>query len=286
MSEKKLHSATDANKTFVTNGTIKDAVCVDCNRVFDSCADKDCLEDLVCIFTEEGQALVDTAVAIKARTADILSCCVEVDPVTYNKGCYAVTCNYYFTVVFDVYQSTTTAPDAIRGLCTFEKKCMLYGSDGDVQVFSSEVDCDETQLQLPGVRTEPVAKVKAVDPMVLSSRTMCCENNCRCQCPTQIPQFIVEAMGGNLALGDNYKTVLVTLGLFSIVQLSRNVQVLIPAYDYCIPSKECSCDQGSPCDIFSEVDFPVEDFFPRATSGSHCGCGCKQPMQYEGECCK
>lgn len=260
------------------NSPVKEAVCIDCNRVFDSCADKDCLEDLVCIFTQDAQALIDSSVAVKARNADILNCIVNVEPVNYNKGCYAVTIEYFFTVCFDVYQSATTAPDAVRGLCAFEKKCLLYGSDGNVQVFSSDSDCDETLIRMPNVKTEPTAKVKVVDPMVLSSRVICCKDRCRCDCPPQIPHCIANAMGGPLALDNNDKTVLVTLGIFSIVQLSRNVQVLVPAYDYCIPNKECSCDQGSPCDVFRGVDFPINDFFPSNLSDN--SCGCKKPMDY------
>lgn len=282
MTDMKNCANTEPQCTSGTNRPIKDAVCIDCNRVFDSCADKDCLEDLVCIFTNEGQNLINNSVAVKARTADILNCYVNVEPVTYNKGCYAVTITYFFTVVFDVFQSQCTAPDAVRGLCTFEKKCLLYGSDGNVQVFSSENN-DECDFQLPGITTEPIAKVKVVDPMVLSSRTICCSPSRYCECPTQIPTAIVNAMGGNLAMGNNEKSVLVTLGLFSIVQLSRNVQVLVPAYDYCIPGKECSCDQGSPCDMFREVDFPIDDFFPK-TSERGCGC-CQKPFKYEGDCC-
>ena len=43
-------------------------------------------------------------------------------------------------------------------------------------------------------------------------------------------------------------------------------QLLIPAYDYCLPEKECAC-QGAecgedPCEIFRKVQFPVSEFFP------------------------
>ena len=35
---------------------IKEAVCIDTNRVYDSCADKDCLEDLKVYFTNSAQS--------------------------------------------------------------------------------------------------------------------------------------------------------------------------------------------------------------------------------------
>ena len=75
------------------------------------------------------------------------------------------------------------------------------------------------------------------------------------------------------------KTVYVTLGLFTIIQLERDVQMLIPAYDFCMPEKECCCDTDDPCEVFKKIKFPVEEFFPpRSTDAdnSGCGCGCKR----------
>ena len=57
-----------------------------------------------------------------------------------------------------------------------------------------------------------------------------------------------------------------TIGLFSIVQLERSVQMLIPAYDFCMPGKECSNDTETPCDSFRKIRFPVNEFFPPAES--------------------
>lgn len=64
-------------------------------------------------------------------------------------------------------------------------------------------------------------------------------------------------------MDSNQKMVLVTLGVFSIVQMERDVQVLVPAYDYELP-EQCSEDNGGedPCDVFDKVRFPVNEFFP------------------------
>ena len=58
------------------------------------------------------------------------------------------------------------------------------------------------------------------------------------------------------------RIVLATIGVFSIVQLVRNVQILIPAYDFCIPEKECVNTADNPCELFSRIDFPTDEFFP------------------------
>jgi hypothetical protein len=71
--------------------------------------------------------------------------------------------------------------------------------------------------------------------------------------------------------------VFVTIGLFSIVQVVRNVQMLIPAYDFCIPSKECTPASDNPCEMFKRIDFPTDSFFPpRVSESGSGGCGKKQ----------
>ena len=62
---------------------------------------------------------------------------------------------------------------------------------------------------------------------------------------------------------ENQRKVYVSLGLFTIIKLERNVQLLIPAYDFCIPEKECvSSSPDDPCEIFANISFPVDEFFP------------------------
>ena len=46
---------------------IKEAVCIDTNRVYDSCADKDCLEDLRVYFTDSAQCVIDRATNVRCR---------------------------------------------------------------------------------------------------------------------------------------------------------------------------------------------------------------------------
>ncbi|HBQ64626.1 MAG TPA: hypothetical protein DD727_06840, partial [Clostridiales bacterium] len=62
---------------------------------------------------------------------------------------------------------------------------------------------------------------------------------------------------------DRERRVLVTLGIFSIIKLTRLVQLLIPAFDFCIPSKRCvSATEENACELFETIDFPVDEFFP------------------------
>ena len=69
-----------------------------------------------------------------------------------------------------------------------------------------------------------------------------------------------------LVLTGECKRLLVTIGQFSIVRLERDTQLLIPTFDYCVPSKTCPPVGGtsteSPCEVFSQIDFPMDAFFP------------------------
>ena len=55
--------------------------------------------------------------------------------------------------------------------------------------------------------------------------------------------------------GYGNKSVFVTIGLFTIVQITRNVQMLIPAYDFCIPGKECVTTSDNPCEVIPQNRF-------------------------------
>jgi hypothetical protein len=49
--------------------TFKEAVCIDVARIYDSCSDKDCLEDLRVHFDSADQAEVNNAFSVKTHDA-------------------------------------------------------------------------------------------------------------------------------------------------------------------------------------------------------------------------
>ena len=114
----------------------------------------------------------------------------------------------------------------------------------------------------------PVAVVEAVDPLVLGVKLVDrCDKSC-CGCEgLEIPRCIASCFPEGLDTGSEGRRVYITLGQFSIIRLERDSQLLIPAYDYCVPQKECpgSCDED-PCDLFRRVQFPLDEFFPPNTA--------------------
>ena len=50
----------------------REAVCINTNKIYDSCKDKDCLEDLRVFLTKCGQTLIDRAINVRIRKAEVI----------------------------------------------------------------------------------------------------------------------------------------------------------------------------------------------------------------------
>lgn len=242
-------------------GKINEAVCIDTKRIYDSCVSKDCLEDLRVTFFGKSQYLIDEACTVKCRDCKITAVGVNVEEVPFNHGYYSVDIKFYFQLWFDTYSAPCTMPKTAVGYTGFSKKCILYGSEGNVKIFTSSIIDEKLECPEAPQYTNPVAKVQAVDPVVLQCDVVDW-HDCRIPCQTSFPQSIMQAVEEIDLNHKPKKTVVVTLGLFSIVQMERDVQMMIPAYSYCIPDKECSCSTQNPCQTFQSIDFPTEEFFP------------------------
>ena len=82
----------------------------------------------------------------------------------------------------------------------------------------------------------------------------------------QIPNAVRCMFDEELVLSGERRRLFVTLGQFSIVRLERDAQLVVPVLDYSLPCKECCENPGSnedPCEMFSRIPFPAEQFNPR-----------------------
>ncbi len=246
-----------------TGENFKEAVCIDAGRVYDSCCDRDCLEDLRVYFGNEGQSVISQAISVRIKSAEVLNVLIDVEPVSFNRGYYSCDLTFFFLITLDAFTAPHTMPTTVRGISVFSKKVILFGSDGNVRIFSNMTTFeDELDPQLYQSTNMPKCVVQTVDPVPLSARLCevrdCFENYCN------IPNSICSCIGSPAVttLPEGTPTVYVTLGLFTIVQLIRNVQMLVPVYDFCIPEKQCENTTDQPCDVFSKIKFPTNDFFP------------------------
>ncbi|MCH5296777.1 MAG: hypothetical protein J1E85_03820 [Ruminococcus sp.] len=267
-----------------------DAVCIDAARIYDSCGAKDCLRDLPVMFTSEDQEIVENACSCKVCKVSVITSTVNVEPVAFHRGFYSVDMVFYFAVTCEVYTTAASLPTTITGLTTYAKRVVLYGSDGCVKTFSSEesgLNCSSPGEECSCCHKEsvPKATVQISDPMALSAKLKChrsheYQNRCNHNCNT-IPACVTAFFGEPLVNPRN-NFIAVTIGIFTITQLIRNVQLLIPSYDYCIPRKECTSRTDDPCEAFSKIEFPTDCFFPpnsdddSGNQGPHFGkCDCE-----------
>jgi hypothetical protein len=243
-----------------TSNTFKEAVCVDASRIFDSCSDKDCLEDLRVYFTDDAQNMIDNALNVKCRKVEVLNVFLDIEPVQFNRGFYSVDMTFFFEVKVDVFMSPVSPPCKERGFAFFTKKVILYGSEGAVRVFSSDDNGFAEETSSPN--DLPKATVQVVDPLILSSKLCEYKHHHKLEPAVNIPSTISNRFEGTFGCAAPQQAVLVTLGLFSIVHLERSVQMMIPVYDYCIPDKEAVTSSDDPCELFRRIKFPVNEFFP------------------------
>ena len=82
---------------------IREAVCIHTKKIYDSCRDKDCIEDLRFYPTQSSQCAIDRAISIKAGTAELLYVYIDVEPVGFNRGFYTVDVRYFYRVTADAF---------------------------------------------------------------------------------------------------------------------------------------------------------------------------------------
>ncbi len=232
--------------------------CIDAYKVYDSCGDKDCLSDMRVYFTEENQSIISEATSVRIMEVNIVNSVVRVCPVTYHCGFYSVDITFYFDVVLDVNSCNCpcSGPNTVNGLSVFSKRVILYGGDSRVGVFTSDCESSCVSTECANV---PIGKVQVAQPMALTATLVDVPGTIAP--PSNIPDCVIDYFGGSFVPA-TVNSVLATFGVFTIVQLERAVQMLIPAYDYCVPNKECVTSTDNPCDMFSKIDFPSEQFFP------------------------
>lgn len=233
-----------------------DGVPIKVNRVFDSCSDKDCLSDLQ--VTLHCGELPQNINIVKTRCVTVDDVCISVAAVPFNKGFYSIDLTFTFNLEILGYERACTTPQILTGTAFVTKNCILYGSESATKTFFSDGTASSgTTDECCNTVNLPTAIVSVVEPIALETKICktcvtndaCSKSPCSCQ-----------------------RAVFVTLGLFSVVELTRPVTVMVPTLDYTIPRKECCTDFDSPCDIFERLKFPSEEFSPLTLNDNSCVC--------------
>lgn len=276
-----------------TNQEIREATCIHTRKIYDSCQAKDCVEGVRLYPTLAACSVLNAASSLKNGKAELLTVLLNVEPVGLGRGFYTIDLRFFYRITADaVVGCAQSIP--VCGLAVFDKRSVLFGSEGGAKTFTSCPPCTALTGGMPGSGDSlPTAVVEAVDPILLSMKLVdhCCPppKGCPCDCDAQlgeVPAAILTAFDDDIVLSDNQdRRVLLTLGQFSILRLERDAQLLMPVYDYCLPGKECSanCEEDDPCELFQQVAFPTADFFPPNAATEldpmtrlKKGCGCSQ----------
>ena len=273
-----------------SSGQGRETVCIDTNRVLDSCRDRDCFENVRVYLSSYGNEILERTGAIRAKSAKIVWTHIGIDPIQFNRGFFAVTIRFYVKVVFEACIGCGHAQE-LEGIAVLEKRVILYGGESNVSIFKSHPCDDFCALPTPdcGESNAPTAIVEVVEPVLLGTKILERASDCNCCCccckENDLPEAILSSLDAPLSFEDDEhsgKYLAVSLGIFSVVRIVRPDQLLVQASECCIPEKECcAVEEDDPCHVFRSMPFPVSEFCPASTPTPHqhsdrpgrCGCG-------------
>ncbi len=258
----------------------RDMVCIDTYRVLDSCRDKDCFEDVRVYLTECGQSIIDRTCVVRAKTANVVWSCINIDSVPFNRGFYQLFIKIYVKIQFEACIGPGNIQE-FEGVAVVEKKVILFGGEGSVSVFKTELSqngfcsCHGNNKQNQS-NALPVAVLEVVDPIILNTKVAEPGKPCRCCCcctVDEIPDCVCAKLSHDLTDDPKSNILLVSLGFFSIVRIERPAQYLVNAVEYTVPEKECVLPSvEDPCSLFKQMAFPVSEFSPHSSHHGIIGC--------------
>lgn len=273
------------NRMNARDGTLsrRENVCIDSFRILDSCKDKDCFEDTRVLLTDYGQEVLEKSGSVRVTGTKVVWTDIVVDPVKFNRGFYQISIRFFTKITCEACVCIGKSQE-IEGIAVTEKKVVLYGGEGNVNIFRSS--------ELPGefctwggggetvISSKPSVVVEVVDPIALSVKVkekgsspgVCC-----CCCADEVPSCVAHTMNGALCDGNGAsRNLYVTLGFFSVIRIERPSQFMISATEYAVPEKVCrKAEDEDPCSLFAKMSFPVNEFSTGMNANANIGgCGC------------
>ncbi len=259
-------------------GNCKETICMDVNRVLDSCRDKDCFENVRVTLTDCSAEALEHVSAVRAIDAELVGASIGVSPVAFNRGFYQITVRYFVKVTAE--GCIGTHPQMLEGIAVCEKNAILYGGEGNVHVFRSGlVPGSFCQPDTAAAQSDRMPSVicETVDPVLLGVKIQeenRFEGGCGCGCGCVIPDSVLSCLSGCLCGGQKERVLTVSLGFFSVLRIERQAQVLVSATEYNVPDKVCKTGTTEdPCALFSKMAFPVSEFNSKQCGDAGCGCG-------------
>ena len=135
----------------------REAVCTHTKKIFDACRSKECVRDLRVYLTRCSQELLEHASTVKPRRAELLWVNIDVQPVDFNRGFFSVDVRYFYRIFAEVSAGCGCMQD-ICGLAYYDKRAILYGSEGTARIFSSQADCANAKTMERANKPEAVVE--------------------------------------------------------------------------------------------------------------------------------
>ena len=258
-------------------GPVCENICINASRIYDSCRAKECLENLKVYVSAENIETINSASKVTAEKAEVIWIYSDVEPLPFHKGYYTVNLKFYFRIELNAYTGLRR-PVTVDGLAYHEKKIVLFGSTGEAKIFESKYKEDSFDFATWKKTNMPNAVAEVVDPIVLDTLVLTGNSIPASDFDiSSVPECVHRVFEGELTPSENSKSIYVTLGLFLMVRLEREVQISVPAARNCIPDSVCHNEEvpgQDPCDMFRELSFPFDEFFPPDKCNSECDCTC------------
>ena len=108
-----------------SGGNARETVCIETNRVLDSCRDRDCFEHVRVYLSCFGNEILERTGAIRAKCANIVWTYIGIDPIQFNRGFYSVNIRFYVKLVFEACVCAGRSQE-IEGIAVLEKRMGLY----------------------------------------------------------------------------------------------------------------------------------------------------------------
>lgn len=230
-------------------------------KVYDSCRKQECLTekeigparaaDCGCL---DGQHYREGEIIEPPRRAASVSICnlvikkvliVDKRPCQFKKGFWNIDIKFVFEYDLIFREADGCAYDPIRANSIFNRRVTLFGSVGGDIV-------SVTDLFGPMMGGEPMSNA---EPNVFVEAKAVALS-------AELKHLRFSSRGDHDCDEHGADRVNVAIGLFIIVKLCRVVSLLVESKGFCTPPKCEDICPINPCDVFDDIDFPMDIFAP------------------------
>jgi len=245
-----------------------DVFCIDTSRIYDSSRAQDCLDSLRVILPPGVSDCLSECTNIKIKEIKVIWAQISADELPFNCGYYQIKVRYYFWVCLSCCDASCNVRE-FEGLAIADKCTVLYGGEGNVSVFTSNITdevCPSSCISnvVAGTnRPKVVVEVACPVPLDVCVRENCCPTPFPCEY-NAIPEQICSLFESGLDTSANQCVSLyISVGVFALIRIERPAQIIIPGCDFCIPdSDKAPVTVSDPCALFSSTPFPISEFYP------------------------